>query len=50
MEEVGFFDTYNKNNSTEFNGVWNVFPFFDSNNIILSDLNSGLFIIKSNKL
>tara|TARA_B110000116_G_scaffold253363_1_gene249974 strand:- start:3129 stop:4409 length:1281 start_codon:yes stop_codon:yes gene_type:complete len=50
IEEIGFFDTYPKNNDTAFEGAWNVYPFFESKNIIISDINSGLFIIKSNKL
>ena len=29
-----------------FNGAWNVYPFFNSENIIISDINSGLFIVK----
>ena len=35
------------NNSTSFNGVWNVYPFFSSGVILISDINSGLFIVKS---
>ena len=30
----------------EFNGAWSVYPFFKSENIIISDINSGLFIVK----
>ena len=29
-----------------FNGAWSVFPFFKSENIIISDINSGMFIVK----
>ena len=29
-----------------FNGAWSVYPFFKSENIIISDINSGLFIVK----
>lgn len=46
MNEVGFFDTYPENNNTSFNGAWNVYPYFESGNIIVSDINRGLFIIK----
>lgn len=48
FEEVGYFDTYPDNDTASFNGVWNVYPFFESGNIVLSDLNGGLFIIKKN--
>tara|TARA_Y100001936_G_scaffold45586_1_gene44395 strand:- start:147 stop:1481 length:1335 start_codon:yes stop_codon:yes gene_type:complete len=29
-----------------FNGAWSVYPFFNSENILISDINSGLFIVK----
>ena len=46
MSEVGFFDTYPENDNTSFNGAWNVYPYFNSGNIIISDINRGLFIIR----
>jgi choice-of-anchor B domain-containing protein len=46
ISELGFFDTYPSSNSTNFNGVWNVYPFFNSNNIVLSDLDGGFFLIR----
>ncbi|TVZ56438.1 choice-of-anchor B domain-containing protein [Lutibacter sp. Hel_I_33_5] len=51
LSEIGFFDTYPSNDNASFNGVWNVYPYLPSGNIIVSDSNSGLFIIKkSNSL
>ena len=35
-----------KGNSSAFNGAWSVYPFFKSENIIISDINSGLYIVK----
>lgn len=46
MTELGFFDTYPENNSTSFHGAWNVYPYFASGNIIVSDIERGLFIIR----
>lgn len=46
MTETGFFDTYPNDDNTAFNGVWNVYPFFASGNIVVSDIEGGLFIIK----
>lgn len=47
--ETGFFDTYPPNNTADFNGVWSVYPYFNSGKIVISDINSGLIIIeKSN--
>lgn len=44
--EVGFFDTYPTNDNTSFNGVWSVYPYLNSGNIIISDGDNGLFIVK----
>ena len=49
MEEVGFFDTYPKNNGANFNGVWSVYPYFESGVIVVSDSNSGLFLVKASE-
>jgi choice-of-anchor B domain-containing protein len=46
MDEIGFFDTYPENNTTTFNGAWNVYPFFESGVIAISDINRGLFLIQ----
>jgi len=46
MNEIGFFDSYPANNETSFHGAWNVYPYFDSGNIIISDIDGGLFIIR----
>ena len=49
MSEVGYFDTYPKDNSSIFAGVWNVYPFFESGVILISDLNKGLFLVKKSE-
>jgi len=46
MTEIGYFDTFPSSDSANFDGVWNVYPYFESGNIILSDINGGLFIIR----
>ena len=46
--EVGFFDTYTPSNSANFNGAWGVYPFLPSGNILVSDINSGLYVLKDN--
>ncbi|MGB5700589.1 choice-of-anchor B family protein, partial [Muriicola sp.] len=49
ISEVGFFDSFPSGNSASFDGVWSVYPYFESGKIIISDINSGLFIVqKSN--
>jgi choice-of-anchor B domain-containing protein len=44
--EEGFFDTYPSDNTAAFEGVWSVYPYFESEKIIVNDINSGLFVIK----
>ena len=44
--EVGFFDTYPESNGASFNGTWNVYPYLPSGNIIVSDIERGLFVIR----
>ncbi len=46
MNEVGFFDTYPEDNNPDFNGVWSVYPYFSSGNIVISDIEKGLFIVR----
>jgi choice-of-anchor B domain-containing protein len=46
ISEIGYFDTFPDNDNTAFNGVWNVYPYFPSGNIIVSDINSGFFVIR----
>lgn len=48
--EVGFFDTYPVSNNAGFNGAWGVYPFLPSGNILVSDINSGLYIIQDQTL
>ncbi len=44
--EVGFFDTYTPSNNPGFNGAWGTYPFLPSGNILVSDIGSGLYILK----
>ena len=37
---------YPADDNAAFDGVWNVYPFFASENIIISDIDRGLFIIR----
>lgn len=46
MNEVGYFDTFPTSNSANYNGAWSVYPYFPSGNIIISDIDRGLFVVK----
>ena len=47
--EIGFFDTYPENNNPEVKGAVNVYPYLESGNIIVSDINDGFFLIRKSK-
>jgi choice-of-anchor B domain-containing protein len=38
MVETGYFDVFTSNNNAGYNGAWNVYPYFDSGNIMISSL------------
>jgi choice-of-anchor B domain-containing protein len=46
ISEVGYFDTHPESNDTTFFGAWSVYPYFNSGNIIVSDIDRGLFILR----
>lgn len=43
--QTGFFDTYPTNDNKNYNGAWNVYPYFPSNTVIVSDIERGLFVL-----
>jgi choice-of-anchor B domain-containing protein len=45
---VGYFDTYPVDDEISFNGAWSNYPFFPSGNIIVSDRQNGLFVVRFN--
>lgn len=49
LVETGFFDTFPESNNTIFNGAWNVYPYFKSGSIVISDIDRGLFIVRKSK-
>jgi choice-of-anchor B domain-containing protein len=53
MTETNYFDCYPTNNNAAFNGTWNVYPYFESGNLIATGFGNenisgdgGLFVIK----
>lgn len=54
MEEIGFFDTWPADDNTSASigdpGAWNVYPFFESDNLVISNFsdNGGMFIVRKN--
>ncbi len=43
--EVGFYDS-EPSGAVGFNGAWNVFPYFPSGKIIISDFSTGLYVVQ----
>lgn len=46
LERVAYFDTQPNTDAANFSGTWSNYPFFKSGLVILSDIESGLFIVK----
>lgn len=49
LTEIGFFDTFPDNDVASFNGVWSVYPYFESGKIIVNDSDTGFFIIQKSQ-
>ena len=44
--ELSFFDSYPTNNTATFAGAWGVYPYLPSGNIIISDIQRGLIVVR----
>jgi len=47
LEEVAFFDTHPDTDDPGFSGSWSNYPFFESGTIAVTDLDQGLFLIRT---
>ena len=50
MTEIGSFDTFPNSNDAGFDGAWSIYPYFDSENIVISDINTGFYLVKESTL
>lgn len=48
LRKFGSFDTFIENDKRGSNGAWSNFPFFESGNVIVSDIEQGLFVLYPN--
>lgn len=46
ITEVGYFDTYPSGSIADFDGAWSVYPYFESENIVISDISRGFFLVR----
>ena len=47
---AGRFDTYPSSDSVGFPGAWGTYPFLPSGNVAISDIDSGLYMVRDNTL
>ncbi|HZH99084.1 MAG TPA: choice-of-anchor B family protein [Fimbriimonadaceae bacterium] len=45
MKETGFFDTYPSGNGFSYDGNWAVYAGYPSGNVLLADINRGMFVV-----
>ncbi|MEM6640551.1 MAG: choice-of-anchor B family protein [Pseudomonadota bacterium] len=50
LVEEAFFDVYPDNDNPSFNGAWSTYPYFDSGTVIVSGIESGLFVLRPTSL
>ncbi|MBN4072239.1 choice-of-anchor B family protein, partial [Flavobacteriales bacterium AH-315-E23] len=48
MIQTGYYDTYPSGSGNGFSGAWGVYPWLPSGNVLVSDIDNGLFILGSN--
>lgn len=48
LNETAFFDSFSANDNASFNGAWSVFPYFESGHVIISDIDTGFYLVKPN--
>ena len=46
IHEAGFYDTFTGTSFTPFDGAWGTYPFFASGKILISDISSGLYVVR----
>lgn len=45
---AGQYDTYPQNDAGSYNGAWGCYPYLPSGNILISDISTGLYVLKFN--
>ncbi len=46
METAGYFDSFPADDDGRFGGAWSTYPYFESGNVLISDMSSGLFVVR----
>ena len=50
MEEVAFFDIYPTRDAVSYKGAWNVWPYFPSGRVVVSDISGGTAVVQPTNL
>ena len=45
---MGYYDTFEPNHHDSYMGAWGVYPFLPSGNILVSDMQTGLYVFEVN--
>jgi len=48
LNRVAYFDTQPMTDASNFHGTWSNYPYFESGMVVLSDIETGLFIVRPN--
>lgn len=48
LKRVAYFDTQPSTDAASFTGTWSNYPFFESGMVVLSDIETGLFVVRPN--
>lgn len=48
LEEVAYFDTFPNSDGNGFSGAWNVYPYYNSGLVMISDINLGFILVRPN--
>ncbi len=50
LSEIAFFDVYPDDDNPDFGAMWSNYPYFPSDNVVMSSKNEGFFIVRETSL
>ncbi len=46
LNRVAYFDTQPSTDAAEFTGTWSNYPYFENGLVVISDIETGLFVVR----